>query len=93
MGFKPQHHDVCVNTAILDKYLDKCSFREEAFDYVYNRIVDMFKEQLEVAECQEDIYSDLYFETSYMIDRDSFDADAHEVIAQIFKDYDIKEAM
>ena len=93
MKFNPTHHNLCVNTILLDKYLDAQDFREEATEYVYKKIVFMFKDQLEEAECKEDIYDDLIFETQCFIDYDSFDADAHEVVKQILSDFDIKDAV
>ena len=93
MKFNPTHHDVCVNTAILDKYLNTQDFREEATEYVYGKIVFMFKDDLEKAECKEDIYDDLLFETQCFIDHDSFDADPEEVVKQILSDFDIKDAI
>ena len=92
MRYTPQEHNLCVNTTILNRYLDAQAFQEDAFEYVYAKIVDMFRDQLGTVTCKEDIYDDLYFETKYMIDRDSFDADAHEVVGRILKDFDVKDA-
>ena len=93
MRFNPNHYDLCVNTILLDKYLNTQDFREEAEEYVYKKIVFMFKDQLKEATCTEDIYDDLLFETQCFIDYDSFDADAHEVVKQILSDFDIKDAI
>lgn len=90
--FNPRHYDVCVNTIMLDKYLKAQEEAEDASEYVYKKIVYMFKDELETATCKEDVYDDLIFETQCFIDHDSFDADAHEVVEQILSDYDIKDA-
>jgi len=92
MKYAPQEYNLCVNTVLIDRHLAGQDFREEAFDYVYTKIMEMFRDQLETVEYKEDIYDDLYFETKYMIDRDSFDADADEVCERLLSDFNIKGA-
>ena len=82
---------LCATTAAIDKYINQLDKRDDAFKYVYDKAVHLFKDQLESCDCQEDIESDLSFEIDYIIDRDSWCVDKDEVIKQIFSDYDIKE--
>ena len=93
MKFNPRHHDLCVNTIMLDKYLNAQDLRDDATEYVYKKIVAACKDDIESAECKEDIYDDLLFETQCFIDHDSFDAEAEEVVKQILSDFDIKDAV
>ena len=93
MSYTPTEHNLCVNTIMLDKYLTAQEFAEDASEYVYKKMVFLFKDDLEKATCKEDIYDDLIFETQCFIDYDSFDADAHEVVEQILSDFDIKDAV
>jgi len=92
MRYTPQEHTLCVNTAMIDKHLNEQDNRDKAFDYVYKKIVYMLREELEECQCQEDIHEDLRFEVQYIIDHDSIDADADEVVSRIYSDFDIKGA-
>ena len=85
-------HTACVNSALIDKYLNEEDKKDQAFEYVYDKAVHLFQDQLEEAECQEDIHDDLIFEVQYIIERDSWDVDRDEVVNRIYSDYDIKGA-
>ena len=87
-----ESYSVCVNTALLDRYLNQQDKQDEAFNYVYEKIVYKFQDQLEVCECKEDIHDDLIFEINYLIERDSWDVNGNDLIKQIYKDYNIKDA-
>ena len=89
MRFNPQHHDLCVNTILIDKYLGEQDVFERDEKIVYNKMVSILREELDEAECTEDIYSDLLAETQSYINTYSFNADAHEVVKQILIDFDI----
>jgi hypothetical protein len=87
-----QDYQVCVNSALINNYLTQQDKKDQALEYVCDKIIYLFKDQLETCECQEDIHDDLSFETDYIIDRDSWDTTTEEVIKSIYSDFDIKVA-
>lgn len=87
-----EDYAVCVSTALINKYEKSQDKRDEAFKYVYDKTIHLFKNDLENCECQEDINDDLIFEVGYIIDRDSWDVEREEIVKAIYSDYNIKGA-
>lgn len=87
-----EEYSLCANTALLDRHLNQQDKQDEAFNYVYEKIVYMFQDQLEVCECQENIHDDLIFEINYLIERDAWDVNGNDLIEQIYKDFKIEGA-
>jgi len=81
---------VCATTHAIDKHLDQLDNIEEANTYVYDKMVSLFVDQLETAECIEDIEDDLTFEVDYLIERDSLGADREDVLKAIYSDYNLE---
>ena len=91
-----KHHNndyaVCVNSALINNYEKEQDKKDQAFEYVYEKVVNLFADQLQDCECQEDIADDLSFETQYIIERDSWDVETEDILKRVYSDYDIKGA-
>ena len=86
----PTSYGMRANTVAIDKHLNERDQQETAETYVYDKMVSLFKDQLEEAICIEDVHDDLSFETEYLIERDAWDVEAESVLKRIYSDYNLE---
>lgn len=79
----------CVNTILIDKHLNSIDAEDASFNYAYDKLIALFRDDLENVFCREDIDSDLTFEAQCLVEDEELGINYLDVVEQIYSDYDL----
>jgi len=87
-----EDYGTCIATRVLNAYQDARDDLDYQLNDVYKTMIYLFKDDLEICECQEDIEGDLRLEIQLEIERYSFKISIEDVEQAIYKNFNIKKA-